>query len=69
MTLAHRLDASARRRVAFGLALAAAVVVSYAGSLSGGFLNYDDDWLIERNPVLADPSPAALATIWTDLSR
>lgn len=72
------------RRALLGAALAAAVVASYAGSLDAGFLNYDDDWLIERNWILggaADPaldSPersesrsalSILGTIWGDRSR
>jgi len=46
--------------------LALAIVASYAPSLRGGFLNYDDDWLIRDNPVLNQPG--ALRTIWTDTS-
>jgi tetratricopeptide (TPR) repeat protein len=46
--------------------LAALIIASYALSLRGGFLNYDDDWLIRDNPVF--PRPDALRTIWTDRS-
>jgi hypothetical protein len=48
-----------------GLALAAVVV--YAASLRGGFLNYDDDWLIQHNPVLQQRAREALPAIWCDL--
>src|SRR5437762_2011459 len=47
------------------LGLALAVIAVYAASLRGGFLNYDDDWLIENNPVLR--RSGALRAIWTDL--
>jgi predicted negative regulator of RcsB-dependent stress response len=49
------------------LALALAVTAAYAPSLGGGFLNYDDDWLIQNNPVLRRADAGALATVWTDL--
>src|SRR2546421_12039191 len=48
-----------------GLALAAIAV--YAASLRGGFLNYDDDWLIQHNPVLQQRAGQALPAIWFDL--
>jgi protein O-mannosyl-transferase len=41
------------------------VVAVYAFSLRGGFLNYDDDWLIRDNPVFRRAD--ALRAIWTDL--
>jgi tetratricopeptide (TPR) repeat protein len=46
--------------------LALAILLVYGLSLRGGFLNYDDDWLIRDNPVFK--RPGALRTIWTDLS-
>jgi tetratricopeptide (TPR) repeat protein len=49
------------------LVLALAVVAVYAASLRGGFLNYDDDWLIQNNPVLRRGDAGALRAIWTDL--
>jgi tetratricopeptide (TPR) repeat protein len=49
------------------LVLALAVVAVYAPSLSGGFLNYDDDWLIENNPIVRRTDLGALRPIWTDL--
>jgi tetratricopeptide (TPR) repeat protein len=55
-----RLD----RYGALGLGLA--LVVVYAASLAGGFLNYDDPWLIEQNPLLRRASLDALVAIWTD---
>jgi tetratricopeptide (TPR) repeat protein len=61
-----RIPATRRRWLA-PLALALAVAAVYASSLRGGFLNYDDDWLIQNNPVLARRDPGALRAIWTDL--
>jgi tetratricopeptide (TPR) repeat protein len=46
--------------------LALAVVAVYAPSLRGGFLNYDDDWLIENNPIVRRTDLGALRAIWTD---
>jgi tetratricopeptide (TPR) repeat protein len=46
--------------------LALAILATYAVSLRGGFLNYDDDWLTRDNPVFKQPG--ALRTIWTDVS-
>src|SRR3954464_533676 len=54
---------SKQGRLAF--AFAAAIVLVYALSLRGGFLNYDDDWLVRDNPVLH--GRGALRAIWTDL--
>jgi tetratricopeptide (TPR) repeat protein len=45
----------------------AAIVAAYAVSLGGGFLNYDDDWLIRDNPILRRADAGALRAIWTDL--
>jgi hypothetical protein len=50
-------------------ALAAAVVIAYLPSLGGGFLNYDDPWLIEHNPSFARADIRALCRIWTDFGR
>ena len=62
--------ASAGRRAAWMTALFALVIVgAYAGSIRGGFLNYDDPWLIRDNPVLARADRGALKTIWLDLSE
>lgn len=49
------------------LALAGAIVAVYAASLAGGFLNYDDDWLLRDNPILRRADAGALGAIWTDL--
>ena len=46
--------------------LGAVLVLAYLPSLGGAFLNYDDDWLVERNAVLGDSSPGALVKAWTD---
>jgi tetratricopeptide (TPR) repeat protein len=51
------------------VALVALVVVAYAPSLSGQWLDYDDGWLIRDNRILGDASPAALLTVFTDVSR
>ena len=48
--------------------LVAFVVAAYAGSLAPAWLEYDDDWLVRENRVLADPSPVALVTAATDFS-
>src|SRR5262245_37535881 len=45
--------------------LALAVVAVYAASLRGGFLNYDDGWLVGENPVLQRPAMSALGAVWT----
>ncbi len=49
--------------------LALAVVVAYAPSVTGGFLGYDDDWLIRDSPVIADASVDAVDAIVFDLGR
>ncbi len=51
------------------LLLLVAVVVVYAPSLRGGFLDYDDPWLIDQNPVFRQPSLQHLWLIWSDFSR
>jgi hypothetical protein len=50
------------------LALPVVVALVYAPSLAGGFLNYDDDWVIGRNTVVTAPLAEAMPRIWTDLS-
>ncbi len=47
--------------------LALVVAATYAPSLSGGFLSYDDPWLIRQSPLLRRADAGALAAIWTDL--
>lgn len=59
-----RLRARLDRYGALGLALA--LVVVYVASLRGGFLNYDDPWLIEQNPLLRRSGLDALLALWTD---
>jgi hypothetical protein len=49
------------------VAFAAAIIAVYALSLGGGFLNYDDDWLIRDNITLHQPG--ALRAIWTSFSE
>lgn len=63
------VSAAGLRPLVAPLLLVVAVVAAYAPSLGGGFLNYDDPWLIRDNPVLREASPAALATIWTDFGE
>lgn len=46
------------------VALGLLVVITYATSVSGGFLNYDDPWLIVQNPVLRDVRWSTLFRIW-----
>ena len=41
---------------------------AYFPSLGGGFLNLDDPWLLQSNPMYQHPSWHALGSIWTDLS-
>lgn len=52
-----------------GLLLGLLVVVLYLPSLAGGYLPYDDDWLIEGNRLLEAPLGEALPAIFFDLSR
>lgn len=49
--------------------LATAVVATYAVSLGGGFLNYDDPWLVAGNPILRLPAVEALPLIWGDFTE
>ncbi len=44
--------------------LAVLVVVAYLPSLSGGFLNWDDPWLIQDSVTLRSPSLQSLRTIF-----
>lgn len=62
-------DAPERHAWIAPVVLAALVVLAYAPSLGAGFLGYDDDWLIERSPVMHDASASALAAIVGDFSR
>ena len=50
-----------------GVALTASLVATYAASLGGGFLNYDDPWLIEANPWLRAGLGDALTAFFFDL--
>ncbi len=52
-----------------GWLLALVLALAYLPSLSTQFLNWDDPWLIEHNPLLTHPDLHALALIWTGLSR
>lgn len=40
----------------------------YALSLKGGFLSYDDDWMVENNAIYQSLSTSDLWTIWCDFS-
>ena len=42
--------------------------LAYLPSLGGGFLNWDDPWLLESNPSFQHPSLRVLWAIWTDFS-
>src|SRR5213595_2684028 len=44
--------------------LTLALLAAYAVSLRGGFLNYDDGWLVADNPVLGRADAGALGAIW-----
>ena len=44
------------------------VGLAYLPSLSAGFLNWDDPWLVAENQVLARSSPSDVVAIWTDLT-
>lgn len=57
-----------RMRRAMPYLLVLAIVLGYLPSLSGGYLNWDDPWLIRDNPVLHDASADALRKIWIDFS-
>lgn len=65
-----RSDAARRlaERAAPWLLLLATIAV-YAPSLGGGWLDYDDDWLVRDNPFLRRPNLASWVAIWTDLTR
>lgn len=52
-----------------GPLLGALVALLYLPSLAGGYLPYDDDWLIERNTLLDAPFGEALWAIFFDFSR
>lgn len=58
-------------RLEFALPLALGLVLGlvYLSSLGGGFLNYDDPWLIRDNALLHDGSARALGRILFDGSR
>lgn len=44
------------------------VVLAYLPSLGGGFLNWDDPWLLESNPMWHYPSWRTFWQIWSDLT-
>lgn len=45
--------------------LALATALTFAPALFAGFLGYDDDWLVERNPILSRGDLEALGAIFT----
>ncbi|MCK6532875.1 MAG: hypothetical protein L6Q84_07875 [Polyangiaceae bacterium] len=61
-----RIPLRVRRAMPYLLVLA--IALGYSASLSGGYLNWDDPWLIRDNPVLQDASADALRKIWFDFS-
>lgn len=50
------------------LLLLGLLLVTWAPTVHGGAVNYDDPWLILENPMLRPGDPAVLPAIWTDLS-
>ncbi len=60
---------AARIRHAGGVALALLTLAVYAVTLTSGWLEYDDDWLVRDNPFFTAPTLEGLARIWVDLSR
>ncbi|HEY3236320.1 MAG TPA: hypothetical protein VGJ84_16505, partial [Polyangiaceae bacterium] len=61
--------AARRRELIASLALLSAVIAVYAPSLSGGFLNWDDPWLLLRNPHVQSCEVSEIGKIWTDFSK
>ena len=57
-----------RRRWILPSALVLAVTLAYLPSLAGGFLNYDDPWLIEHNAAYRDASLGTLRSFFFDWS-
>jgi hypothetical protein len=57
---------SARR---WSLLLSALLLCAYVPSFAAGFLNYDDDWLIEQNPYLTAPLSRALPAMLFDFTK
>ncbi|MBN1607372.1 MAG: tetratricopeptide repeat protein [Polyangiaceae bacterium] len=53
----------------WGLLLVAVTAAAYAPSLGGGFLNYDDPWLITDNPFLQHPGGSSLWSIWFSFDK
>lgn len=51
------------------LALCVCLLAAYAPSLGGGFLAWDDPWLIVENAVLRQDVSRAMSHIWLDWSR
>jgi len=45
------------------------LVVIYGPSTSGGFLGYDDNWMIEESAFYDSAQPGKLFPIWFDLSK
>jgi tetratricopeptide (TPR) repeat protein len=48
------------------VSLALAVTLAYAASLGGGFLSWDDPWIVQQNPVVSAHDGASLRRIWSD---
>ncbi len=45
------------------------VFLAYVPSLSGGFLNFDDPWMVSENALYLKPSLAGLWDTWTDFGE
>ena len=54
-----------RGRLALPARVAAATVAAFLPALAAGFVNYDDDRLVVRNPYLRLPWSGRLAWIWS----
>ncbi|HYQ03217.1 MAG TPA: hypothetical protein VER96_31300 [Polyangiaceae bacterium] len=59
-------NAASLRRM---LPLLASVLCVYAASLRGGYLNWDDPWLVSQNKYFLHPTLGGLWKIWTNFSN
>lgn len=50
------------------LLVVAAVATAYLPSLGGGYIEFDDGWMIRDNAFVQSPSLSRLGAIWTDFS-
>lgn len=59
----------AERNGRWGFLLVLLIVVAYAPSFGAGFLNYDDNWLYQENPLLGPEAFRTPVLAFTDFSR